>query len=69
MQALIAEYEKLGPASKPFELHPGCFVADPALFHQALRNEIEGGPKGARARIGSLKSDLEDYLKFRRTER
>jgi hypothetical protein len=68
LTALIAEYEKLGPSPAPFELRSGCSVINPTLFHEALKREIEGGPGGARAKMGGLKDDLEDYLKFRRTE-
>lgn len=69
MKALIAEYEKLGPAEKPFELRSGALVIEPALFHEALKREIDGGPGSPRAKMGGLRGDLEDYLKFRRTER
>lgn len=69
MKALIAEYAKLGPADKPFELRSGSSVFDPARFHEALMREIEGGPGSPRARMGGLRGDMEDYIKFRRTER
>jgi hypothetical protein len=67
MLALIAEYEKFGPADKPFELRSGSSVFDPARFHEALKREIDGGPGSPRARMGGLRGDLESYIKFRRT--
>lgn len=63
VEALIAGFRKLAPAEKGFLLRDGAEVIDPVKFHQALELEIAGGPKGARARTGALRGDLEDYLK------
>lgn len=64
-EALIRRFREIGPAEKPFELRSGCTVIDPEKFHQMLKEEIDLGPRGARARMGSVQSDLRDYLKGR----
>jgi hypothetical protein len=37
---------------------PHIHVADPVKFFSSLRREIAAGPGGARARMGTLQSDL-----------
>jgi len=44
---------------EPFLLRPGCHVARPHRFYQALDRDIAAGPAGARARYG-LSNDLTD---------
>lgn len=56
----------LGPASAPFELRSGCTVTDPELFHKALVETAEAGPKNARAKLGAIQGDLRDYLALRK---
>jgi hypothetical protein len=43
---------------EPFLLEPHVRVLDPRKFFELLRREVESGPRGARARMGTLQSDL-----------
>ena len=43
---------------EPFYLEPHLRVADPGKFFDSLRREIEAGPRGPRARMGTLQWDL-----------
>jgi hypothetical protein len=43
----------------PFRLRSGVEVTDPQRFYASLRNDIERGVEGARARTGALQEDLE----------
>lgn len=43
----------------PFRLRSGVEVTAPKKFYTSLRNDIEQGVKGARARTGALQEDLE----------
>ena len=43
----------------PFRLRSGVEVTDPQKFYTSLRNDIEQGVEGARARTGALQEDLE----------
>jgi hypothetical protein len=59
IQALVDWFLKLEPREiKPFRLEPHIHVADPVQFFESLRREIETGPGGARAKIGTLQDDL-----------
>lgn len=62
---LIRRFRGIGPAEKPFDLRSGCSVIDPVKFHQMLREELDLGPRGARARMGAVQSDLRDYMRIR----
>ena len=42
----------------PFQLNGGVKVLDPQKYYAALRNDIEQGPKGPRARYGALQGEL-----------
>lgn len=42
----------------PFMLAPWAKVVDPALFFKGLRDEVELGPTGTRARLGGTMQDL-----------
>jgi hypothetical protein len=43
----------------PFRLRTGVEVTNPQKFYASLRNDIEQGVDGARARSGALQEDLE----------
>ena len=43
---------------EPFLLEPHLRVVGPGKFFESLRREIETGPRGPRARMGTLQSDL-----------
>jgi hypothetical protein len=43
---------------QPFLLEPHLRVVGPGKFFESLRREIETGPRGPRARLGTLQSDL-----------
>ena len=43
---------------EPFLLEPHLRVAEPGKFFDSLRREIEAGPKGPRAKMGTLQWDL-----------
>jgi hypothetical protein len=57
VQSLVDWFLTLEPIA-PFELEPHIHVADPVKFCAALRREIQTGPTGPRARMGTLQSDL-----------
>jgi hypothetical protein len=44
---------------KPFRLRSGVEVTEPVRFYISLKEDIEQGVKGARARTGALQEDLE----------
>ena len=44
---------------EPFLLEPHLRVAEPGKFFDSLRREIEAGPRGPRARMGTLQWDLQ----------
>jgi hypothetical protein len=44
---------------EPFRLRSGVEVTDPQKFYASLKNDIEQGVGGARARSGALQGDLE----------
>lgn len=57
-QPLIDWFIKLEPPAEPFYLEPHIRVRNPAKFFATLQREIETGPSGPRARMGTLQSDL-----------
>jgi hypothetical protein len=65
-RSLISDFKRLASPSGPaFELYPGITVVDPERFHAALAQDIEHGPLGPRARMGSVRRDLEAYIAHR----
>jgi hypothetical protein len=59
VQALVDWFLKLEPREiKPFHLEPHIHVADPVQFYESLRREIQTGPGGARAKMGTLQDDM-----------
>jgi len=44
---------------EPFLLEPHIRVVDPAKFYESLQREIKTGPRGPRARMGTLQWDLQ----------
>ena len=57
--ALIEWYDSADLPVAPFRLRSGVEVTDPQRFYTSLRNDIEQGVRGARARTGALQEDLE----------
>jgi hypothetical protein len=55
----------MSPLPEPFQLTPSEFVTDPTLYHERLVEELKGGPGSPRDTIGSLKRDVQNYLKAR----
>ena len=41
-----------------FQLSPGAWVVDPALFYRSLDADIAHGPDGPRGKLGGLSHDL-----------
>lgn len=62
-KSAIAEFRKAATPNRPFEIRPGHLVADPAKFRASLEDDLLQGPEGARARIGSLLRDLEEFAR------
>lgn len=66
-RSLIVEFKRLAPPGpEPFQLCSGVAVLNPERFHASLLADIEDGPRGPRARMGSVRHDLEAYLATRR---
>lgn len=67
VQALVDWFLNLESREiKPFHLESHIHVTDPLKFFEALRREIKTGEKGARAKMGTLQSDLlklKEYLR------
>jgi hypothetical protein len=57
--ALIDWFVSEDLPAAPFRLRSGVEVTDPEKFYISLRNDIEQGVEGARARTGALQEDLE----------
>ena len=57
--ALIDWFDSADLPVAPFRLRSGVGVTDPQRFYTSLRNDIEQGVAGARARTGALQEDLE----------
>jgi hypothetical protein len=56
---LIDWFEATDLPVAPFRLRSGVEVTDPQRFYESLRNDIEQGVRGTRARTGALQEDLE----------
>ncbi len=52
------------PSTEPFELCRGVTVLKPALWWTATRRDIAAGPRGPRAKYGSLQQDLRRLAKL-----
>ena len=57
--ALIDWFGSADLPVEPFRLRSGVEIRDPVKFYASLRNDIEQGVRGARARTGALQEDLE----------
>jgi hypothetical protein len=57
--SLIDWFDSADLPVAPFRLRRGVEVTDPQRFYTSLRNDIEQGVGGARARTGALQEDLE----------
>ncbi len=57
--ALIDWFGSANLPVAPFRLRSGVEVTDPQRFYASLRDDIEQGVGGARARTGALQEDLE----------
>jgi hypothetical protein len=69
IQSLIDWFLTLVPPPEPFYLADHIKVIDPIKFFEKLRSEIEAGPTGPRARLGTLQSDLRAlHVKLRNNE-
>lgn len=69
VQPLIDWFMGLEPPAESFYLEPHLRVIDPEKFFATLRREIETGPSGPRAQMGSLQCDLRALqAKFHREE-
>lgn len=55
----IREFRSRTMSERPFALRPGVTVTDPVKFRTALEEDMKGG---ARWKMGSLLSDLRDFL-------
>ena len=58
VQSLVDWFMIQEPPAEPFFLEPHLRVVVPGKFFESLRREIETGPRGPRARMGTLQSDL-----------
>ena len=59
MQELIEWYRATPKPTGPFYLENHQHIMDPEKFFSSLRQEIQTGPTGPRARMGALQSDLQ----------
>lgn len=57
--SLIDWFDSADLSVEPFRLRRGVRVTDPQRFYTSLRNDLEQGVGGARARTGALQEDLE----------
>ena len=64
IQSLVDWFITLDPPKEPFHLEGHQHIVDPAKFFRSLRREIETGPRGPRARMESLQSDLQRLKAF-----
>ena len=55
---LTEGFDSANLPAAPFRLRSGVEVTDPQRFYASLRNDIEQGEGGARARTGALQEDL-----------
>jgi hypothetical protein len=58
VQSLVDWFMIQEAPAEPFLLEPHLRVVGPDKFFESLRREIETGPRGPRARLGALQSDL-----------
>lgn len=58
IQSLVDWFLTLDPPTEPFYLENHLHVVDPVKCFESLRQEIETGPRGPRARLGALQWDL-----------
>ena len=56
---LIEWFDSADLPVEPFRLRSGVEIKAPEKFYTSLRNDIEQGVRGARARTGALQEDLE----------
>lgn len=58
VQSLVGWFMTLTPPAESFYLEDHLHVLDPVKYFHALRRDIQTGPKGPRARMGTLQTDL-----------
>jgi len=58
IQSLIDWFITLEPPTEPFYLESHRHIVAPSKFFASLQREIQTGPRGPRARMGTLQSDL-----------
>ena len=58
VQSLVEWFMIQEAPVEPFYLEPHLRVVGPDKFFESLQREIETGPRGPRARLGTLQSDL-----------
>ena len=59
IQSFVDWFHKLVPPEAPFYLEPHRHVTDPDKLFALLKLELETGPAGSRARMGTLQHDLQ----------
>ncbi|MFH1672934.1 MAG: hypothetical protein ABIF87_05865 [Pseudomonadota bacterium] len=64
VQTLLDWFRSAPIPQAPFQLNACTTVMNADTFYAALRREIESGPRGARARYGTLQCDLVDLAKL-----
>jgi hypothetical protein len=57
-QSLIDWFSTLEPPTEPFYLESHRHIVAPSKFFASLQREIQTGPRGPRARMGTLQWDL-----------
>jgi len=57
-QALLDWFLPLDPPTEPFYLEAHRHIVNPEKFFQSLRQDIETGHTGSRAKMGTLQCDL-----------
>lgn len=68
VQSLIDWFTNMEPPLEPFNVPNLGKVIDPVKFFEQLRREIEIGPRGPRARMGTLQSDLRKLKAYLESE-
>lgn len=58
IQSLIDWFITLEPPAEPFYLESHRHIVAPSKFFASLQRDIHTGPRGPRARMGTLQSDL-----------
>lgn len=64
VQLLVDWFLTHDPPAEPFYLQDHLRIVDPVKFFEKLRREIEVGPRGPRARMGTLQGDLRNLKTF-----